>query len=62
VAGIEPRDLLLSIAGTPVTGVDTLLRWLTPERVGTPVEVLLLRRGDARRLMVTPAERESPQP
>jgi S1-C subfamily serine protease len=56
-AGIEAGDLLLTIGGLPVTGVDALLRWLTGERVGAPAEVLLLRRGDPRRLEVVPAER-----
>jgi S1-C subfamily serine protease len=56
-AGIERGDLLLSIAGQPVTGVDALLRWLTGERVGEATEVLLLRRGDPRRLTVVPSER-----
>ncbi|MCO6418286.1 trypsin-like peptidase domain-containing protein [Siccirubricoccus sp. KC 17139] len=57
-AGIAPGDLLLEIGGAPVTGVDALLRWLTGERVGTAAEVLLLRRGDPRRLRVVPGERE----
>jgi S1-C subfamily serine protease len=56
-AGIERGDLLLTIGGEPVTGVDALLRWLTGERVGEAAEVLLLRRGDPRRLSVVPAER-----
>ena len=56
-AGIERGDLLLTIGGEPVTGVDALLRWLTGERVGEAAEVLLLRRGDPRRLRVVPAER-----
>ncbi|WP_207802887.1 S1C family serine protease [Roseicella frigidaeris] len=56
-AGIERGDLLLAIAGEPVTGVDALLRWLTGERVGRPAEALVLRRGDPRRLRVVPAER-----
>jgi S1-C subfamily serine protease len=56
-AGIERGDLILTLGGRPVTGVDALLRWLTGERVGAPAEVLLLRRGDPRRLSVVPAER-----
>ena len=56
-AGIEAGDLLLTIGGLPVTGVDALLRWLTGERVGAPAEVLLLRRGDPRRPSVVPTER-----
>jgi S1-C subfamily serine protease len=56
-AGIDRGDLLLEIGGEAVTGVDALLRWLTGERVGQPAEVLLLRRGDPRRLQVVPDER-----
>ncbi|MFZ4409530.1 MAG: S1C family serine protease [Paracraurococcus sp.] len=56
-AGIERGDLLLTFDGVPVTGVDALLRWLTAERVGEAAAVLLLRRGDPRRLRVVPAER-----
>ncbi|HYZ32302.1 MAG TPA: trypsin-like peptidase domain-containing protein [Crenalkalicoccus sp.] len=56
-AGIERGDLLLTVGGQPITGVDALLRWLTGERVGEAAEVLLLRRGDLRRLRVVPAER-----
>ena len=56
-AGIAAGDLLLSVGGQPVTGVDALLRWLTGERVGEAAEVLVLRRGDPRRLQVVPGER-----
>jgi S1-C subfamily serine protease len=56
-AGIAAGDLLLSVGGQAVTGVDALLRWLTGERVGEPAEVLVLRRGDPRRLRVVPGER-----
>ncbi|MBY0334825.1 MAG: PDZ domain-containing protein, partial [Acetobacteraceae bacterium] len=55
--GIEAGDLLLSLGGEPITGVDALLRWLTGERVGAPAEAVLLRRGDLRRRTVVPAER-----
>lgn len=56
-AGVERNDLLLSAGGEPLPGVDALLRWLSGDRVGTPAELVLLRRGDIRRLTVTPAER-----
>ena len=56
-AGIERGDLILTLGGLPVTGVDALLRWLTGERVGEAAEVLLLRRGDPRRVTVVPSER-----
>lgn len=56
-AGIERGDLLVSIGGQVVAGVDDLLRWLTGERVGQPAEAVVLRRGDLRRRQVVPAER-----
>lgn len=56
-AGLEAGDLIVTIGGHPATGVDALLRWLTGERVGQPVELLVLRRGDARRVTIVPAER-----
>jgi S1-C subfamily serine protease len=56
-AGIERGDLLLSAAGQPLRGVDDLLRWLSAERVGEAAEILLLRRGDLRRLRVVPTEK-----
>jgi S1-C subfamily serine protease len=57
-AGVERGDLLLSVGGEAMPGVDALLRWLTGERVGVPVELAVLRRGDLRRFTATPAERE----
>lgn len=57
-AGVERGDLLLSLGGEPLRGVDDLLRWLSAERVGEPAELLLLRRGDVRRLRIVPAERD----
>ncbi len=56
-AGIERGDLLVSIGGEAMTGVDTLLRWLSGERVGQAAEAVLIRRGDLRRMQVVPGER-----
>jgi S1-C subfamily serine protease len=56
-AGIEAGDLILSIGGQTVGGVDSLLRWLGGDKVGRQAEVLFLRRGDARRAAIVPAER-----
>ncbi|MBU8541365.1 S1C family serine protease [Falsiroseomonas tokyonensis] len=56
-AGLERGDLLVSIGGQQVAGVDDLLRWLTGERVGQAAEAVVLRRGDLRRMQVVPAER-----
>ncbi|SDB67987.1 serine protease, S1-C subfamily, contains C-terminal PDZ domain [Belnapia rosea] len=58
LAGLAPGDLLLRIGEQAVTGIDTLLRWLTAGRVGEATELLLLRRGDPRRLRIVPGERQ----
>jgi S1-C subfamily serine protease len=55
--GVERNDLLLSAGGDVLTGVDSLLRWLSGERVGTAAALVALRRGDLRRFEVTPEER-----
>jgi S1-C subfamily serine protease len=56
-AGVERGDLLLSAGSEALLGVDSLLRWLSGERVGEAADLVLLRRGDIRRLRVVPAER-----
>jgi S1-C subfamily serine protease len=56
-AGIAAGDVILALDGTPVTGVDDLLKLLSGERVGRAVNVSFLRRGDLRHLEVTPIER-----
>jgi len=56
-AGIAPRDLLVSVAGVPVTTVDDLHRRLTEDAIGIPVEISLFRGGVQRTLIVTPVER-----
>ena len=55
--GVERGDLLVSAGGEPMRGVGSLLRWLSGERVGEPAELVLLRRGDLRRVKVVPEER-----
>jgi S1-C subfamily serine protease len=56
-AGLEAGDLIVSIGGHPATGVDSLLRWLTGERVGQATEIAFLRQGDLRRVAIVPVER-----
>jgi S1-C subfamily serine protease len=57
VAGLEPGDVLVSLDGRPVGGVDDLVRLLTDEQVGRPTEAAILRGVDLRRLSVIPVER-----
>ena len=56
LVGVRPGDLLLSLDGVRLDGVDALLRLLTEERVGRPVEVELLRRGAKLNVAVYPKE------
>ena len=55
--GLKSGDLIVSIDGEPVTGVDDLLRLLDHERVGREVKITILRRGETRERFVIPAER-----
>jgi S1-C subfamily serine protease len=55
-AGLQPRDIIIALAGSVVTGIDDLQRLLTEERIGERTEVVVLRDGLRRTLPVTPAE------
>src|SRR5207247_4178062 len=50
-AGLRSGDWLLALDGEPTPSVDALLRLLTAERIGKPIEVTLLRGRE--RLAVT---------
>ena len=56
-AGVAEGDVILSLAGEPVTSIDDLQRLLTADRVGEPCPLLILRRDRTLDLTVTPAER-----
>jgi S1-C subfamily serine protease len=57
LADIRLGDLLVRLDGEPVTGVDDVVRLLNGERVGRPVAVAFLRRGDPRTVTVIPGDR-----
>ncbi len=57
-AGLMVGDVLLTLDGTPISGSGTLREYLSPERVGQPIDVRLLRDGHVRNVRVTVA----PQP
>lgn len=57
-AGIAAGDLLLSVDGTALTGVDALLRWLSGDRVGRSVTLVHLRGEGLREATITPGERK----
>jgi S1-C subfamily serine protease len=50
---------VVRLDGQPVAGVDDLIRLLNGERIGKPVKVEVLRRGQLRVFDVTPTERQS---
>jgi len=55
-AGLRPGDLIVEFAGEAVQGIDDLHRLLIEERIGDIVPVRVLRRGELRKLLVTPRE------
>src|SRR5689334_17058410 len=57
-AGLISGDLLLAVGGQPVTGADDLIRLLTGDTIGRPVDLDVLRDGARRRLVLTPQERQ----
>jgi S1-C subfamily serine protease len=59
-AQLRPGDLIVEFAGEPVRGVDDLHRVLTEERIGELLPLKIIRRGELRRVLVTP--REIPDP
>lgn len=57
VAGLKAGDIILSVAGQHVGGVDGLLRILTADRIGIATPMTVLRQSGRRQLTVVPAER-----
>jgi S1-C subfamily serine protease len=57
VAGLMSYDTVVRLDSEPVTGVDDLIRMLNGERIGRPVRIDVLRRGQLRTFGVTPTER-----
>jgi S1-C subfamily serine protease len=58
-AGLMSYDVVVRLDGEPVAGVDDLIRLLNGERIGRPVKIELLRRGQLRAFDVTPTERKT---
>jgi S1-C subfamily serine protease len=57
LAGLMSLDVIVSADGESVTGVDDLIRLLNSERIGRPIAIDVLRRGQLRSFDVTPLER-----
>ncbi|HKB09715.1 MAG TPA: trypsin-like peptidase domain-containing protein [Vicinamibacterales bacterium] len=54
--GVRDGDVILALAGEPVTGLDDLHRLLTGEKIGAATPLTVLRGGARRQLTVVPAE------
>jgi S1-C subfamily serine protease len=57
-AGLRPEDLIVELDGAPVGGVNALQRLMVADRIGTRVEMTVLREGRTLQVPVTPAELE----
>jgi S1-C subfamily serine protease len=55
-AELRPGDLIVEFGGEPVRGVDDLHRLLTEDRIGELMPLKIVRRGELRRVLVTPRE------
>jgi serine protease Do len=55
-AGIRPEDLIVDIDGTPVPGVDDLLRLMADDLIGARVPVNVVREGTLVELTLVPVE------
>jgi S1-C subfamily serine protease len=55
-AELQVGDVIVTLDGMPVTGVDDLHRALTGERAGQPVAVAVLRRAELLTLTTWPDE------
>jgi S1-C subfamily serine protease len=55
-AGLEQGDIVYAMGNAAVAGIDDLHRILNEERINTPVEVSLIRKGERRALSLTPVE------
>ena len=56
-AGLSLGDVVVALDGTPVKGMDDLIRLLTAERIGREMAVMVLRQGDVRLIRLTPERR-----
>lgn len=55
-AGLEVSDLILALDGQTAADIDDLHRLLTAERIGTPVDLGILRGEERRWLRIVPGE------
>jgi serine protease Do len=58
-AGLRAEDLIVSVDGAPVLGVEDLQRLMVAERIGVPTALEVVREGRLRELELVPAELET---
>jgi len=57
-AGLRDGDVIVACGPAVVTGVDDLHRQLTEDLIAKPVSVMILRKGQRRRVTIIPSERD----
>jgi S1-C subfamily serine protease len=57
-AGLRPEDLILDVAGTPVSGVEDLQRLMVADLIGAPLQMRALRGDRLLHLTLVPEELE----
>jgi serine protease Do len=55
-AGLRAEDLIVAVDGSPVEGVDDLMRVMTGDLIGAPVRLDVIREGAPRSVDVVPVE------
>ena len=55
-AGLQPEDLLVDAAGVALRSVEDLQRLMTEETIGREIALTVVRRGEDRRVTITPRE------
>jgi S1-C subfamily serine protease len=56
-AGLQPGDIIATLDGQPITGVDELLRRLTEQALDRPLKVAAIRKTELLMVDVVPVER-----
>jgi S1-C subfamily serine protease len=59
LAGLMDGDIVLSIDGRPLAGVDDMIRTLDAERIGRASQFVTIRRGALRTVEITPTARKA---
>jgi S1-C subfamily serine protease len=55
-AGLRPEDLIVELDGTPLHTVTDLQRLMTAEAIDAPLKATVVREGELKSVVVTPAE------